>query len=50
MEFKKCSIGGIEYGRGYCEVELKPCLCLWVSRARTLFLSLRRELTRTPAP
>lgn len=21
MEFKKCSIAGIEYGRGYCEVE-----------------------------
>ena len=20
MEFKKCSIGGVEYGRGYCEV------------------------------
>ncbi len=21
MEFKKCSIGGVEYGRGYCEVK-----------------------------
>jgi P-type E1-E2 ATPase len=21
MEFKKCSIGGVEYGRGFCEVE-----------------------------
>jgi len=21
MEFRKCSIGGVAYGRGYCEVE-----------------------------
>ena len=22
MEFKKCSIGGVEYGRGYCEASI----------------------------
>ena len=28
MEFKKCSIGGVEYGRGYCEVPCpSPTMC-----------------------
>ena len=29
MEFKKCSIGGVEYGRGYCEVPCpSPTMCV----------------------